>query len=366
MRQWTTHPGALRRRTLLQAACLAAAPGAHASGTGPQDDAAAWGAFKRRFLLADGRVIDTGNGGVSHTEGQGWGLLFATAFDDMDVFDRILAWTSRTLRRPGDALHAWRYRPGAMPVDDANNATDGDLFIALALARGAALWRRPALAQQAEAIGRSILALLVHTVHGRTLLAPGVDGFTRADGLVVNPSYYAFPALDALAELVPAPAWATLRRDGVALLAEARFGAWRLPADWVLAADDGTFRPAPGFPPRYGYDAVRVPLYLAWAGIDSPVLPAVAAWWQQDARLGLPPPAWVPAWVPAWIDVNNGTIAPYAAGPGMAAAAAVATGMDDKPPPITDTMDYYTAALCLLARVAARDITARRTAAGPR
>ena len=322
-----------------------------------QDDQAAWAVFKQQFLTPDGRVVDTGNDNVSHTESQGWGMLFSVSFDDREAFDRIAGWTRRVLRRP-DALHVWRYRPNAAnPTDDPNNATDGDLFIAYALSLAATRWRRPELAMQAEATARGILGLLVQTVHGMTLLAPGVNGFSKPDGLVINPSYYAFIAIDALARLAPSPVWAALRRDGIEAIDKARFGAWSLPPDWVFAAADGQFRPAPDQPPRFGYDAIRVPLYLAWAGIDSPVLGSAAAWWRQ-------PPADSPP--PAWVDVTSGAVADYPAGPGMAAAMRLAIGEDALPPDIGPGMDYYTAALCLLTRVAARDITARRSAAGRR
>jgi endoglucanase len=98
---------------------------------GASAERAEWLSFRTRFIQPDGRVIDTANGGQSHSEGQGWGLLFAARFDDREMFDRINAWRLRVLRRKGDALHAWRCRPGpAELVDDNNNATDGDLLIA--------------------------------------------------------------------------------------------------------------------------------------------------------------------------------------------------------------------------------------------
>ncbi len=342
----------LRRRTVLGGLVMPSLAVAQPSG---QDDAAAWAAFKQRFLVSDGRVVDTGNANVSHTEGQGWGMLFAVTFDDREAFDRIDGWTRRTLSRPNDALHTWRYKPGALnPLDDPNNATDGDLFIAYALALGAAHWQRPELLLRAEAIARSILSLLVARVHEVTLLLPGVEGFIRDDGVIFNPSYYALMAMDALSRVAPSPLWADLRRDGIASLAKARFGAWGLPPDWAFAADDGTFRPAPDQPPRYSYDAVRVPLYLAWAGVNSPVLPAVAAWWRNQN----PPPAWV--------DVTSGAVAHYPAEPGIAAATRFAIAEDGPTPDISPDMDYYNGALCLLTRVATRDLNARRIVASPR
>ena len=36
-----------------------------------------WRAYLAKFVTPDGRVVDNANGGVSHSEGQGYGLLFA-------------------------------------------------------------------------------------------------------------------------------------------------------------------------------------------------------------------------------------------------------------------------------------------------
>ena len=49
------------------------------------DDRRAYETFKTRLISPDGRVIDTFNGGVSHSEGQGWGMLMAVAFDDPEI-----------------------------------------------------------------------------------------------------------------------------------------------------------------------------------------------------------------------------------------------------------------------------------------
>ena len=61
-----------------------AVSGTAAAGCGPhsaklrQD----WLAFRHQFITPEGRVIDTGNGNASHSEGQGWGLMGAQAADD--------------------------------------------------------------------------------------------------------------------------------------------------------------------------------------------------------------------------------------------------------------------------------------------
>ena len=49
----------------------------------------AWEAYKARFLMTDGRIVDTGNKNVSHSEGQGYAMLMAVASNDKAAFDRI-------------------------------------------------------------------------------------------------------------------------------------------------------------------------------------------------------------------------------------------------------------------------------------
>jgi endoglucanase len=311
-----------------------------------------WQIFKQRFLAPDGRVIDTGNGGVSHTEGQGWGLLFSVAFDDPRSFDLILGWTTARLRRGDDALHAWRYEPCAVvPVRDWNNATDGDLFIACALGRAARRWGRPDYASAAGEIAGDMLRLLVRDIGPHTVLLPGVQGFESAAGVTVNPSYYAFPMLAELAEVAPSPLWARLVADGLALIEAGRFGQWHLPPDWLLAGADGSLVPHPHWPPRFSYDAIRVPLYLVWSRLAEPsVQQAFVNFWA--AGTGSPP---------AWVDLVTNARADYRAPPGMVAVARTATSLPrlgekvsfpSDFPQLRASPDYYSAALILLSRLA--------------
>ena len=51
-------------------------------------------------------MIDTANGGISHSEGHGHGMFFAAYFNDRARFDRIRNWTRLNLSRPRDALLA--------------------------------------------------------------------------------------------------------------------------------------------------------------------------------------------------------------------------------------------------------------------
>ncbi len=319
--------------------------------TASHEDRARWVAFRDRFISAEGRVIDTGNGHVSHSEGQGYGLLMAEWADDRATFERVLAWTNAHLGRPDDALFAWRWKPGqATAVSDMNSATDGDLGIAWALARGGARWGVPAWQRQATRIGRSVLALSTREVAGRLLLLPGPCGFDRpgTGKVVVNPSYYLFPAMRALAQLAPDPRWARLHEDGLWLVGAARFGRWGLSADWVEAASNGSLAPASGWPARFSWDAVRVPLYLIWAGEHgATAVNAAAAFWAE----------WGDRSPPGWADLASGQLAPYAGHAGIQAVAALSlaavTGRGGAPhAAVAEAPDYYAASLALLVRVA--------------
>lgn len=312
--------------------------------------AAGWAAFRDRFMTTEGRVVDTGNRGISHSEGQGWAMLAAVRADDAGAFGLLWRWTRQHLRRPHDSLSAWRFRPGH-GVDDMNNATDGDLFIAWALLEGAARWQEPELARQGEAIARDVLRLLARPAGRFLVLLPGAHGFEHAGLTVVNPSYYAFPAIRALARAVPDPAWLRLAADGLALLRDARFGRWGLPPDWLaVPRGEGELAPAPGWPARFSYDAVRVPLYLAWAGLhgEAAAMRATRFWFDPAHRR-----------LPAWADLTTDGVSPYAATSGIWSVANftqwLQNGRGFQPPRLSGRDDYYSAALQLLVGLAASD-----------
>jgi endoglucanase len=320
--------------------------------------AADWRTFKSRFLSPDGRIIDTGNHGISHTEGQGWGLLFSVAAGDQDSFDLILNWTARTLRRPNDALHAWRYDPADKPpVRDMNNAADGDIFIATALCRAGRLWGRPDDLIAASAIAQDILRLLVRHVGPYLVLLPGVEGFETPSGVIVNPSYYVFPMMDELARVVPNRRWQRLAADGQRLIESGRFGRWALPPDWLhVNKADAAMTPAPGWPPRFSYDAVRVPLWWSWGRLPSgPAMQSLQAFWND-------PPA---GRIPAWVDLKSNDVAPYPAAAGMAAIVNLLRNYTGSAPnftsgSISEATDYYNASLIMLCHLAEQANQAER------
>jgi len=226
--------------------------------------ASLWQTYKSRFLDASGRIVDNGNGGISHSEGQGYGLLLAFLASSPSDFEQIWSFTKTELLIRDDGLAAWKWEPTAQPhVTDVNNAADGDLLIAYALAMAGAAWDRQDYLASAASLARAILENLVVERGGRVLLLPAAAGFDageRADGPVINPSYWIFEAFSIMAILAPSDQWPRLERDGLELLKTMKFGPRNLPAEWVSLARQP--KPAEGFPVEFAYNAVRIPLYL--------------------------------------------------------------------------------------------------------
>lgn len=148
---------------------LAARPALAATASAPPlagtlRNAEAWRAYKARFVSEQGRVVDTANGGISHSEGQGYGMLLAVAAGDRETFERIWTWTRANLMVRDDQLIAWRWEPDKRPaVADMNDASDGDLLVAWALTEAAEAWHEP----EHQVAGRRIAVEL-----GRKLLLP--------------------------------------------------------------------------------------------------------------------------------------------------------------------------------------------------
>ena len=320
-----------------------------------------WADYKSRFMAADGRVVDDANGDVSHSEGQGYAMLFAAAAGDDVAFARLWGWTSRELYRRPDGLASWRWMPDSTPhVADTNNATDGDILVAWALLRASKKWNSP---DYRDASRRIALAIGKHaTFQSRFGLAlkPGASGFDAtgmADGPVVNLSYWVFPAFAVLPEVAPEVDWAGLTKTGLALIEASRFGPGDLPTDWVSLK--GLPAPARAFPHEFGYNAVRVPFYLAWGGVGTPELYAPFLHLARDGA------------VPTVIDVATGLPgdplreAGYRAVFDLAACAA-GTVSDAKSDPTgliiradpggpNHAEHYYPSSLRLLAALAAED-----------
>lgn len=316
-------------------------------------DREAWRAYKARFITEAGRVVDTANGGISHSEGQGYGMLLAVAADDKPGFERIWGWTRANLFVRDDALAAWRWEPEKRPaVADMNNATDGDLLIAWALTEAAEAWGevsyRVAARRTAVEIGRKLVVM--QSPNG-PLLLPGLSGFAaedRPDGPVLNLSYYVFPAFARLPLVAPEFDWAGIGRTGLRLIARARFGPSLLPSDWV-SLKGGEPRPADGFAAESSYNAIRIPLYLAFAGFDQPRNHDVflAAWGEEGKGLALVD---IASGKPATVLTERG----YRALPALSACASRSQALPAYLRTSAQNEHYYPTTLHLLALTAIR------------
>ncbi|MBS9720392.1 endoglucanase [Tianweitania sp. BSSL-BM11] len=310
-----------------------------------------WAAYKAKFLDSSGRIIDTANGGISHSEGQGYGLILAYLANSAADFDQIWTFTKTELLLRDDGLAVWRWDPTKTPhVTDANDASDGDILIAYALSLAGEAWQRPDLTSAAQsmiaAIGKHVV---VPTDNGGITLLPGVTGFKsteREDGPVVNPSYWVFEAMTRFASRDKAVDWKALSRSGQALVQTARFGERQLPAEWVSIKQNPV--PAEGFTAEFGYNAIRIPLYMIRAGITDRNL--LRPFMADAGGPGL-----------SLVNLNSGAVTATLTDPGYRIIPSlVACVLDKKPLPqdllqFTPT-DYYPATLQLLALSYLRNI----------
>lgn len=305
-----------------------------------------WGHFKARFLMADGRVIDTGNNNVSHTEGQGFGMLFALAGNDRDSFDKMWTWTDTHLKNPKNGLFYWRYNPVAPdPIEDKNDASDGDVLIAWALLKAGEKWGDPKYLKASDAITNALIKHTVIDFAGKKIMLPGASGFNLNSYVNLNPSYFVFPAWRAFAKRSHLAVWTQLINDGQSLLKKMGWGEANLPTDWVSLYADGRMEPAKQWPARMSYDAIRIPMYIGWDQPNSVLLEPWRTWFGRYDRLH----------TPAWVNVNDNQEATYNMQGGLLAIRDLTMGtLTSMETEVTSQDDYYSASLKLLAAMAAQ------------
>ncbi len=309
-----------------------------------------WKAWKALCLSPEGRVIDGFQDNASHSEGQGYGLSLATAFGDEEATARIIRWTEANLAVRDDRLLAWRWLPDTTPhIADRNNASDGDIFYAWGLIQASAFAEREARLERAGTIVQDLLRRCVVSApdgSGALVLLPGVSGFRRPEGVVVNPSYHMGRAMRDLAVACEAPEMARLADDGDALIAAI---AARGPVpDWVMLTERGIVAAPQPFSGVSGYEAVRVPLFALWS--DQAENPALKAFATAMAAAG------TNGGTPTVFDPEGRGVFERSAHAGYAAVAALAdcvtTGeVGSLIPGFTSDQPYYPATLHLMALV---------------
>ena len=223
-----------------------------------------WRQFKDRFITSDGRVVDWQNRHISHSEGQGYALLLAVELDDPAAFARVLAWSDNNLGR-GLRPWKWGHSQDGWRALDRNNATDGDIFHAWALLLAGKKWDNPSYTHE----GFNIMEAIRHElVDEHQYLLPARWGFQYEGETRLNLSYYVFPALRAFSEADPEHAafWNAIYEKGLSLYHASLKNPAGLPPDWVsVDAKSGVLLPQGGRDANYGFEAIRIPLFLSWA-----------------------------------------------------------------------------------------------------
>jgi endoglucanase len=260
-----------------------------------------WVLFKQNYLSQDGRIVDHENGDISHSEGQGYGMLLAVINDDPATFEKMWRWTRNTLLRPSLWLFAWRYDPKVQKVTDENNASDGDTLIAWALLLAGNKWHDQSYLTASDNIQDALINCLIIEQDSRLLMLPGLSGFTKDDGYIVNPSYFIFPAWESFWRQRHNEIWLKLKSSSLELLNKARFGKPQLPSDWIFIKNNGEVMPAENWPARFGYDAIRIPLYLSLSDTQTHSMENFRHYWANYAR----------STTPAWVSVSDDERASY-------------------------------------------------------
>jgi len=316
-----------------------------------------WAAWKAAYLQADGRVVDRLQHNASHSEGQGYGLVLATEFNDEDAVRRILDWTEANLSVRGDGLLAWRYVPGEMnPVADLNNASDGDLFYAWGLVRAAQKFgNRQYLSralQTAQSLAQSCIVPSPSDA-GETIFLPGAQGFVHSDRVVFNPSYIMPLAMRQVAAATGVAELALTAQHAEAILL--RLAQSSVVPDWIEVKSSG-MQPAAGFSDNAGYEAMRVPLYLVWSGLNRhPAVLQMVRVYDRTVQPGVP--------VPTIVDPVSGAVIEASNDPGYRALAALIScagtpsQVGSDMPAFDPSQPYYPATLQMFAMIAANQVT---------
>lgn len=223
-----------------------------------------WREYVRRFIQADGRVIDHKGGGISTSEGQAYAMLRAVWMEDRVTFDKAYTWARNNLNSGvrNDHLWAWKWgknSSGKWQVLDKAFASDADQDAALALILASRTWNDNQYLHQALAILRDLWNLGTLKAGDRRYLLAG-DTLCKADICRLNPSYYAPYAYRVFGQFDKGTNWMELVDSSYFLLeATSRLTATHLPPDWIqLDRKTGQLSLASEKDSRFSYDAFRV------------------------------------------------------------------------------------------------------------
>lgn len=244
----------------------------------PSPNALAVG-FLDRYVKPSGAVVRTDQGGDVVSEGQAYAMVLAEMAGRPQTVRLVWTWTHTHLQR-SDGLLSWHAKSDGT-VLDPQSAGDADALTAYALLHyrgtGAA-----AMAAAGKQIASAILAHETVQVAGQTVLAAGPWAIT-ASPQVVDPSYWMPSVFRAIAAATQDGRWTTLADTSVQMLSALTHDGSQLPPDWAHVQGNALVpASAPGTsnPPGYGFDAQRVPVWLA-VDCTQGARQLAARWWSR-------------------------------------------------------------------------------------
>lgn len=276
----------LRRAAGWMAGLLASAILPHALAADSCDKPAwpLWQSYAERYVQDDGRMLESSiKPDHSTSEGQSYGMLFALVANDRARFDKLWSWTAANMMGSDLAtrLPGWlwgRGQDGTWTLQDANSASDADLWIVYALLEAARVWKHPAYRNDALAVLKTLEARLVVDLPGLgKMVLPGPEGFVQPEHLWrLNPSYLPVPLLRRLAKEAPKGPWAQIAANTGRMIESSSPKGFI--ADWIgyrgTSPTSGLFVADPVTGELGSYDAIRV--YL-WAGMTPAADPLAAS-----------------------------------------------------------------------------------------
>ena len=229
-----------------------------------------WSAYQKRFVQADGRVLDqTGVRDFTTSESEAYTLFFTLVNNDRQRFDLVLNWIQGNLAQ-GDLvrhLPAWhwgRQSKGKWEILDHNSASDADMWLAYTLLQAGSLWKEARF----TSLGMSVLEQikskeLVSLPDVGMMVLPAPEGFADANGKWrLNPSYQAIQILRAFAYADPAGPWNEIALNTQRLIQAVSPRGYA--PDWASFQNGKGWRPLSENEAVGSYDAIRI--YM-WAGM---------------------------------------------------------------------------------------------------
>lgn len=206
--------------------------------------------------------MDVQQGGISHSEGQAYGLLLAQASGDEASFRLIEEWPRKHLALRRDHLMGWKWEPASTSgtLLDWRNATDGDLFRAWALLRATRDSQWNGYESRYHDIAQSLVDLCLAPdprAPSEWLLTPGAEARRVPGQVLVNPSYFMTRALRELGAATGQDALVRCADHAETVLSE--MAATGFLADWVDVTETG-------FSPRMSMSSVGDMMHCASSG----------------------------------------------------------------------------------------------------